>query len=385
MPSTAPFDFVPFEMERWQSTYEHRVRINLSESGVHPLSTRELLRMGGAEGARLGESLLDLRHGYGQSNGSDALRARIAALYPGGTSAGVLATVGGAEANFATLWRLLDEGGDWAVILPTYMQIPGLVRSFGGRLHPVYLREEDGWQPDPADVEAAFDEGARVLLVTNPSNPTGSILHRDRMDAIVVSAARHGAWIVADEVYTGAEAEGPETPSFFGRHDRVVCTNSLSKAYGLPGLRVGWAMTSPEIAEDLWARTDYTTITPATLCDALAALALSPEVRPHILERTRAIIRANRTVLSDWARAQGSRFTFRAPDAGAIALLRYRTGASSTDIAERLRTDKSVLIVPGDQFGLDGTIRLGFGNPREELLEGLRNVAEVFDEVEGRV
>ena len=125
--------FVPFEMERWQSTWEHRVELNLSESGVHPLSTRELLKLGGAEGEALAERLLDLRQGYGQSNGSDELRTRIAALYPDAQAEGVLVTVGGAEANFATLWRLLDEGRDWAAILPTYMQIPGLVRSFGGK------------------------------------------------------------------------------------------------------------------------------------------------------------------------------------------------------------------------------------------------------------
>jgi aspartate/methionine/tyrosine aminotransferase len=376
-------EFHPFVMERWQSTWEHRVRFNLSESGVHPLSTRELLELAGPEGAALEGRLLDLRQGYGQSNGSDELRARIAALYPGGDPAAVMVTVGGAEANFVALWRLLHEGEAWAAILPTYMQIPGLVRNFGGTLHPIHLREEDDWQPDPDDVAEAFRAGARVLLVTNPSNPTGAVLAPDRMDAIAAHAAEYGAWIVADEVYSGAEVSGPETPSFYGRHDRVVCTHSLSKAYGLPGLRVGWTISTPELAEELWSRTDYTTITPAILSDALATLALSPEVRPGLLERTRGIIGANRDLLARWVGEQGDRFSYRPPDAGAIAFLRYRTPVNSSELAERLRVDKDLLVVPGDQFGMDGYVRIGFGPPAEELTEALSEVRELFDELEG--
>ena len=129
----------PFQMERWQSTYEHRVRYNLSESGVHPLTLAELLALAGAEQG----SLANVRLGYGQSNGSDALRARIAALYPGATDENVLVTVGGAEANFACAWQLIQPGDSVAVMLPNYMQIPGLTDSFGARVLPFALREED--------------------------------------------------------------------------------------------------------------------------------------------------------------------------------------------------------------------------------------------------
>jgi len=375
-------EFHPFVMERWQSTWEHRVRYNLSESGVHPLSTRELLDLAGDEGHALESRLLDLRQGYGQSNGSDELRARIAALYPGGDPEAVMVTVGGAEANFVALWRLLHEGEAWAALLPTYMQVPGLVRNFGGTLHAVHLREEEGWQPDPGEVDEAFRAGARVLLVTNPNNPSGAVLEASRVDAIIDSAARHGAWIVADEVYAGAEVNGPETRSFFGRHDRVVCTNSLSKAYGLPGLRVGWTISNPELAEELWSRTDYTTITPAVLSDALANLALAPEVRSRILDRTRTIIRTNRELLADWVGDQGDRFSYHPPRAGAIAFLRYRAPVGSSDLAERLRIEKDLLVVPGDQFGLDGYVRIGFGPPEGELTEALGRIRGLFDELE---
>ncbi len=368
--------FTPFEMERWQSTWEHRVRINLSESGVHPLSTRELVELSG-EGDSA--SFLDLRQGYGQSNGSDGLRTRIAALYPGANPDSVVVTVGGAEANFAAVWSLLGENRRWAVVLPTYMQVPGLVTGFEGHVIPVHLRESDGWQPDPDEVERAFSEGAQLLLVTNPNNPTGAVLDPERRQAILASAERRGAWIVADEVYAGAEFEGPVTESFYGLSDRVVATNSLSKAYGLPGLRIGWTVSDPALAEQIWSRTDYTTITPATLSDHLATIALDGPVRARILDRTRQIVRSNRELVDDWVASQGDRFRFRPPSAGAIAFLWYASDTPSREVAERLRVEEDVLVVPGGHFGMEGYLRIGFGIPAAELQEGLERITRLFD------
>jgi aspartate/methionine/tyrosine aminotransferase len=368
--------YTPFRMERYQSTWEHRVEINLSESGVHPMTTRELLELAGSD-----LDVMGVRLGYGQSNGSDELRARIAALYPGATDASVLVTVGGAEANFTSFWHLLEQGGKAAVIVPNYGQVPGLLETFGSRLLPVPLVEHAGWQPDLDALEDALRMGGRFVLVTNPNNPTGASLSTESMAAIASLAERHAAWILADEVYSGAELSGDPTPSFWGGHERVLVTNSLSKAYGLPGLRLGWIVGPPDLMGDLWGRTDYTTISPNSLSDALATIALSPDVRPRILQRTRGIVRANLGLLRDWMDAQEGRFSYRLPDAGAICYVRYDAPVNSTEFAETLRTEKSVLVVPGDHFGMDAYLRIGFGNPEDELLEGLRRIREAFDQV----
>lgn len=363
-------------MERWQSTYEHRVRYNLSESGVHPLTLRGLLE--------LAQSDLDLgrvRLGYTQSNGSDELRALIAGMYPGATDAHVLVTVGGAEANFASFWHLFEIGAPVAVVVPTYGQVRGLVESFGGSVLPVPLVEADAWQPDLEALAGALAEGARFVLVTNPNNPTGAVLSEAAMDRIVELTARHGAWILADEVYQGAELGEARTPSFWGRHERVLVTSSLSKAYGLPGLRVGWIVGPEREIAELWGRTDYSTICPAALSDALACVALEPRTRARIRERTRAIVRENLALLEAWMRSQGGRFRYRAPDAGAICYARYDAQVGSSALAEKLRIEKSVLVVPGDHFGMDGFVRIGFGNPADELLSALGLIREAFDEV----
>lgn len=370
--------FSPFRMERWQSTYENRVEINLSESGVHPMTVAELLALAGVE-----DGIENIRLGYGQSNGSDELRHRIAALYPGASEASVLVTVGGAEANFIGHWHLLTPDRPAAVMLPNYMQVPGLVENFGAPILPFHLREETGWQPDLDQLEDALKRGASFILVTNPNNPTGACLTPQAMDGIVELAQRHEAWILSDEVYRGAEVEGEETPSFWGRTDRVLVTNSLSKAYGLPGLRLGWIVGPPDLIQDLWGRTDYTTISPSTLSDHLASVALEPKTRGRILNRTRGIIRKNFQAMRNWIDSQEGLFTYRPPDAGAICYVRYRPGINSSEFAEKLRAEKDLLVVPGDHFGMDRYLRLGFGNPRDELMEALGRIADAFREVEG--
>ena len=129
----------------------------------------------------------------------------------------------------------------------------------------------------------------------------------------------------------------------------------------MPGVRLGWVVGPDEVVERLWARTDYTTIAPPSVSDALARIALSPGVRPRILERTQAIIRRNLALLTSWIDASGGLFTFTPPDAGAISMIRYHSDLGSLELAERLRVEQSLLIVPGAHFGIDSTMRLGFG------------------------
>ncbi len=366
--------FEPFAMERWQSTWENRVRYNLSESGVHPLSVAELLGLA----RTTPDEIAAIGLGYPQSNGTEALRAAIAALYPGATTDNVLVTNGSAEANFCACWQLIQPGDRVAIVLPTYMQTWGLARTFGARIAPIWLREELSWQPDPAEIDIAITPGTKLIVVTNPNNPTGAILADDALDRIVRRAAETGAWVLSDEVYQGAERAAGPTPSLWGRAERVLVTNGLSKAYGLPGLRIGWCVAPLPLIAELWARKDYTTIGPGVISDWLATRALEPGVRTRILARTRSILQANWPSLERWLVSQGEQFAYRAPDAGAICYARYRSGINSSALAERLRRGHDVLVVPGDQFGMDHFIRFGFGPVPADLEAALARVAQAL-------
>jgi len=373
----------PFKMERMQSTYENYVEYNLSESGVHPMRLEELLG-GSPETAKF----LATELGYCQSNGTEELRGRIALFYPGASCGNILVTNGGAEANFTTFWTLLEKGDRVALQIPNYFQTPGLARIYAGRVNFFRLvRREEGdstrWALDVDSLRRAVTKKTRLILVTNPNNPTGAILTESEMDAVVQIARRTGAWIVADEIYRGAELSGKTTPTFWGRYRRVIITSGLSKAFGLPGLRIGWVVGPPKTIEAIWSHRDYTTIAPSILSDQVARIAMESGRREAIFSRTRSIIRANLPVLEKWIRTHDDIFTYTPPEAGAIAFLRYRLPIGSISLVEKLRVEQSVLIVAGDQCGLPRHIRIGYGSPTTYTREALIRFDRILERLKG--
>ncbi len=367
--------FQPFELERLMSEWEQKVAYNLTESGVHPITLRELV----GETGRL-EALLDTELNYPQVNGTDELRERIAALYPGATPDNVLVTVGAAEANYITTQTFADAGGEIVVMMPNYLLAWGAAQNFGARVKTFPLREDRGWAPDLDALNEVVTEATRLIAVCNPNNPTGYILSEAEMDAVVAAAERVGAWILADEVYSGAEQRTDvQTPSFWGRYDRVLALNSMSKAYGLPGLRIGWIVAPAETVEALWRRHEYTTIAATMLSNKLAGLALSPDVRPRLIDRTRRYVRRGYSILEAWLEQHEAIFEWTAPQAAAIAFVRYRLDIASVDFADRLRREHSVLVVPGAHAGLDHHLRISFGPPAEYLQAGLDRISAFLE------
>jgi aspartate/methionine/tyrosine aminotransferase len=375
--------FQPFVMERMMSKWENVVEVNLSESGVHPMTLGELLATAGLEPG----SIADVPINYPQANGTLELRENLAAMYPGATPDNVLVTVGAAEANYLALTTLLQPGDEAVVVLPNYMQVWGIAKNHGVRVRECHLSQERGWAPDLGELEEAAGPRTKLIAVCNPNNPTGRIMTEAEMDAVVRVAARTGAWLLADEVYRGAEREtDEEAPSFHGRYDKVLAQGSMSKSYGLPGLRIGWSVGPAETLDAMWARHEYTTISTTALSNRLSALALSAPVRPRILARTRRFIREGFPVLEAWMKGHGDMFRYVPPQAAAIAFVRYRLAINSTRLVERLRDEKSVLIVPGDHFGLDGHLRISFGLPHDYLRDGLDRIHAMLVELdqEGR-
>ena len=366
----APMKIKPFELERWQSVWEHKVELNIAESGVLPLTAPQLAEEPGAL-----ERILALPLGYPQTNGSSELRSRIASWYPGAKEENVLVTCGGAEANFLATWALLEPGDEVVLMQPNYPQIVGVAESFGATVKAWWLREKLQWQPDTAELDGLVTSKTRIIAVCNPNNPTGSVLKEEQMGAVCAAAARVGAWILADEVYRGAERNGRTTATFFGRYERVLATAGLSKAYGLPGLRTGWLVGPPEMIEKLWGYHDYTTIGPTVIGDRLAALALEPAKREELLARTRRILEANYPVVADWIRRHPDRLTHVPPKAGAIAWVGC---LSSAQLASEALEKKSVLLCPGEQFGMPGFLRIGFGGHTGDLLQALGRVEEIL-------
>jgi aspartate/methionine/tyrosine aminotransferase len=359
----------PFEMERWQSTWENKVEYNLSESGVHPLQLSEILANDTAE-------LLSQNLGYSQSNGTEELRRIISNMYPGAGVDDVLVTNGSSEANFVALWSFLERGAEVAIMLPNYMQAWGVAKTLQTKVLPVWLKEKQGrWVFEVDKLRKSVSKRTKLIAVCNPNNPTGSVLDESEIEQICDIAKKVGAWVLSDEVYRGAELAGSETATFWGRYEKSIVTSGLSKAYGLPGLRLGW-MAAKGKASKLWSYRDYTTIAPGAISDYLARRVLQPETRNRILARTRKILQSNLPILTRWVERHRNYLSFIPPKAGAIAYLKYSLNINSTELAKRLLREKSTLIVPGDQFRMGRYLRVGFGGTQDRLEAGLARVGE---------
>ena len=370
----------PFALERYQSIWEHRVAWNLSESGVHPLRVADLV-----DTPELQVAMFERELGYPQTNGTIELRSLVAAMYPGAGVDHVEVTNGGSEANFVLLTRLVQAGDEIVFMTPNYLQARGVARALGANVREWPLRQQrDGssirWIADLEALRGMVSRRTRAILLCNPNNPTGARLDAAVLDEVCRIAATAGAWVVSDEIYRGAEREADETPSVWGRYERAVVTSGLSKAYGLPGLRIGWVVGPPDLIADLWGIHDYTTIAPGAINDCLAGMALHPSRRATLLARTRGIIRANYPVLKRWI-DQRDGLTHVPPEAGAIAFIKYPHPISSTTLTTRLRDEAGVLIVPGDHFEMDGYVRIGFGSEPTYLSRALEVTGAFLDSV----
>jgi len=365
-----------FKMERAQAHWEHVVNYNLSDSGVDPLSFDELVPQ-----EEINE-ILKTKLGYLQTDGTYQLKEKICDIYPGAHEKNVLVTTGSAEANYLLTWSIIEPGDEAVFMLPNYMQIAGLMRSFGANVKTFHLKEELDWNPDLDELSSLITKDTKVIAITNPNNPTGGQLSGDARQVIIDLVERAGAWLFVDEVYQGAERDETITPSFWGTYTKAVVTCGLSKAYGLPGLRVGWLVAPEDLVEKVWAYKDYTSICLSAVSDALAQIALRSETREKILQRTRHILKINFPVLESWLKCQEGIFHCLPPKAGAIAFARYNLDINSTELVERLRDKKSVLLCPGDWFEMDGYIRFGYGEKMDYMTKALELVQEGIRELE---
>lgn len=371
--------FQPFTMERYMSAHEQDVTFNLSESGVHPMLLSELLAL--KDGSL--DELLATDINYAHANGRPELRENISKMYNGATADNVMVTVGAIEANYNSIRSVLSMGDEIVIMLPNYMQIWGIAKNHEYRIKTFSLLEEKDWAPDLDKLESIVSNETKLIAICNPNNPTGRIMRENEMDAVIRIAGRVGAWILADEVYAGVEQHTVEqAPSFYGRYDKVLAIGSMSKAYGLPGLRTGWVVGPEDMIQSIWARHEYNTLSATMLSNKLAALALSPEIRPLVRQRARNYVRKGFPILREWMEKQPGNLRCVPPEAAAIGFIKYDLDINSTDLAMKMiQEEPSAMIVPGDHFGMDSYLRISFGLPEDYLMSGLKVISKVLHSI----
>ena len=337
-----------FPMEQWLEDHDGSGRWDISRSGYQPQRLRELL-----DGQAL-DRLLDAPQRYAENQGAPRLRQLVAALWPGQHAAAVVTTSGTTESNWLAVQALVQPGDEVVVIDPTYQQAPLAAEARGARLRRLRAREDSGWRPDLDRLAEMVTPRTRMIYVCQPANPTGICLDAKEIAAIVAIADRVGAWILADEIYRGTEhATGEWAPSFAGLSDRVIVTGSLSKTFGLPGLRTGWLLAQPPVIDTVAAIREYINAWLARPAQQVAQLVLEPARRAQIVRAYRERLAGNLPVLTDWVATHADRARLVPPTATAVGFLHLDLGPAvdSFAVARTLRERASVLVVPGGLFG----------------------------------
>ncbi|GAA3690939.1 aminotransferase [Arthrobacter ginkgonis] len=364
-----------FEVEMWMNRYETTCTHNLAETCVESLTVEQLLDMAGKRETFL-EELLPLKLTYGTIEGTDRLRNLVAGLYEHQRPENVIVTHGAAGANALVHQTLIEPEDVVVTVLPTYQQHYSIPESFGAQVRYVNLREENGFLPDLAELEAAAGPGTRLIAINNPNNPTGSLMGRETLEGIARIAAKTGAYVLSDEVYRGIDQDGDGfTVSIADLYERGISTASMSKSFSLAGLRLGWVAGPEELIHRISAHRDYTTISVGMVDDLLACIAL--ETKDAILERSRSIVRTNLEILDEWVAGEPA-IGYLRPRGGTTALLRYGTGQPSEELAEQILAETGVLLTPGSAFDIEGCLRIGYANNQAVLREGLERLSGFF-------
>ena len=366
-------NFEIFELERNQSLFENEVDYNLSESGVHPLKLSEILTRDEQD------ELLNTNLFYGYTNGTPQLRQRVADMYGSSiTIKNVLITSGSAEANFLAVMTQLEPGDEIVYMAPNYLQIYHLARSFGIKVINLPIRQDLGWQWDLDELRSVITPKTKMIAVCNPNNPTGALMSDDVMDGVIEIAQEADCWLLSDEVYRGAELDGVECRSFAGATDKTIVNAGLSKAYSLPGLRLGWSVGSEEYINRAWSFHDFTVINVAYLSDWVASRILEYDRRKKILNRTKDHLNHNLNMLCDWAEHVPA-LTITRPKAAAITFAKMNIPMSSEEFVFTLRDNYSVLLTAGKWHGMEGFVRFGYGTPADYVQSGLDRIKTFLD------
>jgi aspartate/methionine/tyrosine aminotransferase len=369
-----------FALERWMTRWETKARFDIAESGVFPMTTSELLAIV-PESAREEtlESLLSLRLGYTEARGTQALRQQVASTYDNVSPEQVLITTGAIEANYLVFTSLLSAGDHVVAVFPAYQQLYSVANAVGCEVTRWNITEGPaGYEFDLDELDRLVTSRTRMIVINTPHNPTGAILTASDLERIYLLAESIGALVLCDEAYRWLDLPGEEplAPPMRNLGTNAMSVGTVSKPFGLPGLRIGWIAATEDIVQTCWSARDYVSLSPAGLSDFLATIALRQ--RHKIIERTKAIVGQNLCTADEWFAVHGDVATWRRPRAGLLALVRYALSIPSHELADILAGQYSVMLAPGSAFGYEGHLRLGIGQDPPIFAEGLRRTVECF-------
>jgi aspartate/methionine/tyrosine aminotransferase len=352
-------DIAPFKLERWFAEYEHEADIMLAESGIRSIRADRFDLNPGELGYVI------------PTNGDPEFRAEVADRYDRGADE-VLFTCGTQEANLLAFLSLMDQGSHAIVVTPTYQALHAVPESIGD-VSRVWL-EPTEWELDVDAVAEAIRPETSVVVLNNPNNPTGRYHPEETVRALYDIAADNDVYLLCDEVYR-LLSEDPLTPvASMGEYG--ISTTSLTKAYGLAGLRFGWIAGPEDVVEQAWEWKDYTTISPSIFGQHVARQALG-EREESILAENRELAAHNRERVREFVAKRDLSWYDPVGVNGFVSVPEEFAG--SKEFCRTVVEEEGVVLAPGELFGYDDYFRIGFGLPTDELEEGLSRVEDCIE------
>ncbi|WLS02589.1 pyridoxal phosphate-dependent aminotransferase [Shinella oryzae] len=339
-----------FRLETHFSRWEFKARHHMTASDAETMSMSELLALAGPEDLEAWERV---SLGYTQTWGAPELREIIASTYETLGGADILTFAGAEEGLYCAMLALLGPDDHAIVTVPNYQSMETLPVTIAGSVTGVALRAENRWQLDLDDVRAALRPETRLIAVNFPNNPTGAIADQATFRELAALCAERGIHLFSDEVYRGLEVDDAKRlPQAADLFDRGISLNVMSKAYGLPGLRIGWiACRDHALLERMEKMKHYLSICNARPSEVLAGIAL--KARETILARNRALCAGNTEKLGRFFADYPHLYEFSPPDGGCVAFTRYLGADGVEEHCRRLVEEKGVLLLPSSLYVSD--------------------------------
>lgn len=380
-----------FSVEAWMDEWETKCKYNIAETCCASISLDELRSLSESSS----KEIIDTSHvlNYGAIRGSDQLRENLSRLYSAkGTplpKESILTTPGAIQANYLCAYSLVGPGDHVICHYPTYQSLYEIPKQLGADISLWHSDPSNSWLPSIPALKSLIQSNTKLIIINNPQNPTGAVLKKSFLQQIIDVAAEHNITIMCDEVYRPifhslSPLDNDFPPSLLNMgYKNVVVTGSMSKAYALAGIRVGWITSrDPSLIEKIAEARHYTTISVSQLDEQVAAFALHQDTVHSLLSRNISLAKANIEVLEKWVLKNEDEVKWVKPLAGTTAfvqILRDGKPVDDVDFCEKLVKSAGVLFVPGRMcFGEEwkGYVRIGFVNHSEIVKEGLQKATQ---------
>ncbi|EQB4876276.1 aminotransferase [Enterococcus hirae] len=364
-----------FGLEEWLNKWEKEAVYDLAQSSIEALTLEELIGLDGTTVTDFFQSLSKTSLDYGWSEGTATFKQEVASLYQSLSSENIIQTNGATGANLLALCGLIEPGDHVVSMLPTYQQLYDLPKSLGATVDFVPLTEEEEWRFDSVKLVDVIQPNTKMICLNSANNPTGTLLDRQTLEEIIEIAEKVDAYILMDEVY--APLAGGDFVSIVDLYEKGITTNSLSKTYSVPGIRIGWVAANQEIIERLRKYHTYLVLSGGVLSDALAVHALRNKEK--ILARNKKIVSENLAIVEKWL-ADEPNVQLVLPNHVSTSFIRLNITEDDEQFCIDLLRETGVLLVPGSAYGVPQHARLGYCCRKETLEKGLALLSEYLKE-----